>query len=259
MIALNMEYNLKLKKKGVVFIDISLAFIEEGADIMKGAVIFPMAFIDKASLVKTGSMIAPNSFIENSVIGKNTKIMPDCRITDSKIGNDCFIEKSVIEKSEIGNKNSIGPFAHIRPNTVIEDNCKIGNFVEVKNSNIGKGTKSSHLTYLGDADIGKNVNFGCGTIIVNYDGKNKHRSTILDDAFIGCNSNIISPKLIGKKSYVGAGSTVSKNVPNGSLYVERGSDKIIKDFDIDKLKKVPKKTTSTKAKATKKSDKKEKK
>src|SRR5699024_2968797 len=124
--------------------------------------------------------------------------------------------------SKIGNRVNIGPYAHIRPESVISNKAKIGNFVEVKKTKLGEGSKVSHLSYIGDADVGSNVNVGCGTITVNYDGKNKFLTTIEDDAFVGCNSNLIAPVTIGKGSYVAAGSTITKDVPDDALAVARG-------------------------------------
>ena len=123
--------------------------------------------------------------------------------------------------SNIGDNSTVGPYAYIRPNSVIGKNVKIGDFVEVKNSVIDEGTKVSHLTYIGDSDVGKNINFGCGTVTVNYDGKNKFRTTIEDDAFIGCNTNLIAPVTVKKGSYIAAGSTITKEVPEDALAVAR--------------------------------------
>ena len=131
------------------------------------------------------------------------------------------MHSSVVLSSKIGSATAIGPFAHIRPDSNLGDNVKIGNFVEVKKSTLGEGSKVSHLSYIGDAKIGSHVNVGCGTITVNYDGKNKHLTTIEDDAFIGCNSNLIAPVTVGKGAYVAAGSTITKNVPESSLAIAR--------------------------------------
>ena len=129
---------------------------------------------------------------------------------------------AVIEDGAILGENvSVGPFAYIRPNSSIGSNVKIGDFVEIKNANIGHNTKVSHLTYIGDADVGSNVNFGCGTVVVNYDGKEKHRTTIEDNAFIGCNTNLISPVKIGENAYTAAGSTINKDVPLNTLAIAR--------------------------------------
>ena len=148
-----------------------------------------------------------NTYIEDGVsIGEGTVIYPNTYIhSDVKIGSNC----------------KIGPFAYIRPNSVIGNNAKVGDFVEVKNSTIGDGTKMSHLTYVGDANVGNNVNFGCGTVLVNYDGKSKYRSTIEDNAFIGCNTNLVSPVTVKKNAYIAAGSTITDEVPEGSLAIAR--------------------------------------
>ena len=147
------------------------------------------------------------TYIDDGVeIGEGTTIYPCTYIhKDVKIGKEC----------------SIGPFAYIRPGSVLGDNVKIGDFVEVKNATIGAGTKLSHLTYVGDADIGERVNFGCGTVIVNYDGKSKFRSTVEDDAFIGCNTNLVSPVTVGKGAYIAAGSTITDEVPANALAIAR--------------------------------------
>lgn len=115
----------------------------------------------------------------------------------------------------------MGPFAYIRPGSTIGDGCKVGDFVEVKNSSMGNGSKSSHLTYIGDADVGKNVNLGCGVVFVNYDGAKKYRSTVGDDSFVGCNSNLIAPVHLGEGVYVAAGTTITEDVPDDSLCIGR--------------------------------------
>src|SRR5699024_8557776 len=137
------------------------------------------------------------------------------------VGRETAIRHSVAKDSSIGERVQIGPYAHIRPEAQIEDEVKIGNFVEIKKSTIGMNSKVSHLSYIGDADLGNNVNIGCGSITVNYDGKHKYVTTIEDDAFIGCNSNLIAPVTVEKGSYVAAGSTITKDVPKDALSVAR--------------------------------------
>ena len=132
--------------------------------------------------------------------------------------------------AEIGNDNNIGPFVHIRPGTEIENNVKLGNFVEVKNSTIKSGTKLPHLIYCGDADLGENVNFGCGTVTVNFDGKEKHRTVVEDHAFIGCNTNLVAPVRVGKRAFTAAGSTITEDVPENSLAIARQRQKNIKNW-----------------------------
>ncbi len=168
------------------------------------------------------SIIYPGTILEgNTVIGENCIIGPDSKITDTKIGDNTEVIKSVLVKSEVGNKANIGPFAYMRPNSKIGDNVKVGDFVEIKNATIDNGTKVAHLTYIGDADVGKNVNFGCGTVVVNYDGKNKHRSTIGDDVFIGCNTNLVSPVKVNSGAFTAAGSTITDEVPENALAIAR--------------------------------------
>lgn len=176
------------------------------------------------SNVEIGSdtVIMPNTIIKkNTKIGRGCEIGPNTQITDSVIGDNTDINSSVILSSEIGDNTHVGPFAYVRPNSKIGNNIKVGDFVEIKNAVIDDGTKISHLTYVGDADVGKKVNFGCGTVLVNYDGKNKHRSKIGDNAFIGCNTNLISPVEIGEGAYTAAGSTITENVPDKSLAIAR--------------------------------------
>ena len=163
-------------------------------------------------------------------IGKNVKIEPYVVFGKKvKIGNNVVIKSfSHIEEATINNGVEIGPFARVRPGTILEDNSKIGNFVEIKKSKVGKSSKVNHLTYIGDANIGKNVNVGAGTITCNYDGKNKFKTTIQDSAFIGSNSSLVAPVRIGKKSLVGAGSVISKNVGDNQIAITRSEQKNLK-------------------------------
>ena len=151
-------------------------------------------FIDDSVVIGKNVTIDPNNIIKgNTVIGDNVTLLPNNYIVDSEIKNDVTIDHSYIEESSINDGAHIGPFSRLRPNANIGKNCKIGNFVEVKNSNVCDGTKASHLAYIGDADIGKNCNIGCGAIFVNYNGKEKNRSIIGDDCFIGSNVNVVAP------------------------------------------------------------------
>ncbi|MDD6807430.1 MAG: bifunctional UDP-N-acetylglucosamine diphosphorylase/glucosamine-1-phosphate N-acetyltransferase GlmU [Oscillospiraceae bacterium] len=166
--------------------------------------------------------ILPNTIIRGrSEIGEACEIGPNCLIDDSKIGDGVKLRNTEVEKSQVMNGTDIGPFSHVRPNSYIAQNVHIGNFVEVKNSQIGEGTKLPHLSYIGDSDIGKGVNFGCGSLTVNYDGKNKTRTTVKDGAFIGCNANLISPVTIGEYAYIAAGSTITNDVEQFALSIAR--------------------------------------
>ncbi|HLQ71515.1 MAG TPA: bifunctional UDP-N-acetylglucosamine diphosphorylase/glucosamine-1-phosphate N-acetyltransferase GlmU, partial [Bacillota bacterium] len=158
----------------------------------------------------------------HATIKANAEIGPYTDIIDCTIGEGSIIQQSVVEDSVIGKNVNVGPYAHIRPKSDVSDSAKIGNFVEVKKSTIGSDSKVSHLSYIGDAAIGRNVNIGCGTITVNYDGVNKHQTVIEDDAFVGCNANLIAPVSIGKGSLIAAGSTITKDVPEDALSVARG-------------------------------------
>lgn len=201
---LKRRINKKFMDEGVTIIDPESTYIEPDVSIGIDTIIYP------------GSIIQGKT-----VIGEDCVIGPNARIDSAKIGNDVSIESSVILESEIGSNTTVGPFAYIRPNSKIGSHIKIGDFVEVKNSTIGNNTKVSHLTYIGDADVGENVNFGCGTIVVNYDGHKKHRTVIEDEAFIGCNTNLVSPVTIHKEAFIAAGSTITENVPARALGIAR--------------------------------------
>lgn len=172
--------------------------------------------------------VGPDTVIEGNVtLLGTTKIGSDClitsgsRISDSTIGDSVTVTQSVIEQATLDNGSDCGPFAHLRPNASLGENVHVGNFVEVKNATVGKDTKVGHLTYVGDADLGREINIGCGTIFVNYDGVNKHRSTVGDGAFIGCDTSIIAPVTIGKGAFTAAGSVITKDVPEKALAIAR--------------------------------------
>jgi bifunctional UDP-N-acetylglucosamine pyrophosphorylase/glucosamine-1-phosphate N-acetyltransferase len=190
-------------ENGVTFIDTRSSYIGKNVKIGQDTIIYPQTAIEGSS-----------------VIGEDC-VIRGSRISDSVIGNGAQVENSLVISSKIGEKTVIGPFAYVRPNCVIGDGNRIGDFVELKNSNIGNGTKISHLTYVGDADVGENVNFGCGSVVVNYDGKKKTRSEVQDGAFIGCNVNLISPVVVEKDAFIAAGSTITKNVPSKGLAIAR--------------------------------------
>ena len=180
--------------------------------------------------VGRGSFIDVNNVFEGRVeIGKNTKIGPNCYIKDSVIGNGVTLKAStVIEDSRVGDLCKLGPFARIRGGTEIEGNAELGNFVEANRSKIGTESKAKHLTYLGDSNLGRKVNIGAGTITCNYDGKNKHKTKLDDEAFIGSNTSLVAPVKVGKEAYTGAGSVITKNVPPGSLAIGRSRQSNIK-------------------------------
>ncbi|MBE6636991.1 MAG: UDP-N-acetylglucosamine diphosphorylase [Ruminococcaceae bacterium] len=197
---------------------VALSFAERGVKFhsLDGVMISPFAQIG------AGTVIFPNVQIRHGVtIGKNCVIGSGSIIENSTIGDDCVINATQIYQSVLDRNVKIGPFCHVRPNSHLCEGVKIGDFVEVKNSTVGKDTHASHLTYIGDSDVGERVNFGCGTVTVNYDGKRKFRTVIGNDAFIGCNTNLVAPVHIGDHGYTAAGSTITDDVPASSLGIAR--------------------------------------
>lgn len=164
---------------------------------------------------------AGNVLEEGTSIGESCMLLPNNRIVKSTVGNGTEVASSVLTSATVGDDCHIGPFAYLRPGSRIGSHIKIGDFVEIKNSNIGDGTKISHLTYVGDADVGSDVNLGCGVVFVNYDGKKKHRTQVEDGAFIGCNTNLVAPVKVGKNGYTAAGSTITEDVPEDALAIAR--------------------------------------
>jgi len=187
----------------------------------------------KKLAIKQGVKLVSSDSIylsSDTKFGKNITIEPYVVIGKGvKIGNNVkILSFSYIEKTKIGNNVTIGPFARLRPETVLEDNTRIGNFVEIKKSKIGKNSKINHLSYVGDTKLGKNVNIGAGTITCNYNGKNKYKTNILDNVFVGSNTALVAPVKIGKNSIVGAGSTITKNVKANSLVLSRAPQREFK-------------------------------
>ena len=185
--------------------------------------------------LKSGvKMIGPETvfFSDDTQIGKNVTIEPYVVIGSKvKIGNNVVIKSfSHLESCQIENKVEIGPYARIRPNTILKEGSKVGNFVEVKKSVIGKKSKVNHLTYIGDSKIGKSVNVGAGTITCNYDGKKKYVTNIKDKVFIGSNSSLVAPITLGEGSTIGAGSVITRNVKRKSLALTRSEQKEIKNY-----------------------------
>lgn len=200
-------------RNGVTFIDPNNTYIEPDAVIGQDVTIYPGTLITGETTIEADAIIGPDSELHNATIGQGT-----------------VIKRSVVHDSKIGEGVVIGPFAHVRPESVIGNHTKVGNFVELKKTSLGNNSKVSHLSYMGDANIGEHVNIGCGTITVNYDGKNKHLTTIEDHAFVGCNSNLIAPVTIGEGSYVAAGSTINKDVPKNALSIARARQTNKEDY-----------------------------
>ncbi len=188
----------------VKYIDRNTVHIDDNVVIEDNVIIYPNVIIEGNSIVKKNSVIHMNTYIKESIIGENT-----------------IVYSSYIIGSKIGTSNVIGPYSNVREDTVTGPNVKIGSFCETKNSMIDENSKIPHLSYVGDSVIGKNVNVGCGVITANYDGKDKHKTIIKDNVFIGCNSNLVAPVTLGDNSKVAAGSTITNDVPANSLAIAR--------------------------------------
>lgn len=194
----------RLLEAGVRIMDPSHCYVGPRVKVGEGTVLLPGTILRGETAVGCGCTIGPNAVVRDCVIGDETEI-----------------NASQVNESTIGSRTHVGPFAYVRPGCAIGDDIKVGDFVEVKNSAIGDGTKISHLTYVGDSDVGRKVNFGCGTVTTNYDGVKKYRCTIEDGAFIGCNTNLVAPVTVGAGSYIAAGATITKDVPADALAVAR--------------------------------------
>lgn len=196
--------NERLMREGVTFMDPASTYISPDAVIGSDTVIYPGTVILGKTVIGSECVIGPNSDIRNSVIE-----------------DGATVRQSVLSDSRVGSHAQVGPFAHLRQQAVLGANTRVGNFVEIKKSTFGDGAKASHLSYIGDASIGERVNLGCGSITVNYDGKNKFETVVEADAFVGCNVNLIAPVTVGKGAIVAAGSTITNDVPEEALAIAR--------------------------------------
>ena len=194
------------------------ALLEQGVLMMDPSAVW----VEPTVKVGKGTLLLPGTILRgDTVIGEHCQIGPNTMLTGCTVGDRTTVNASQGTDSVIGEDTTVGPFAYIRPGCTIGSHCRVGDFVELKNSVIGDGTKISHLTYVGDSDVGKRVNFGCGTVTVNYDGNHKYRTTIGDDVFLGCNTNLIAPVTVEDGAYTAAGSTVTEDVPADSLAIAR--------------------------------------
>lgn len=187
--------------------------------------------------------IGEGTVIENNVkltgktsIGKGCKIMSGCALNNTAVGNNTVLNFVQSNDAVVDDNVKIGPWVQLRPDTHVKSGAKIGDFVEIKNSTVGEGTAVLHLTYIGDSDVGSNVNFGCGVVTVNFDGEKKFRTVIGDNSFIGCNTNLVAPVKIGNSAYTAAGTTVTKDVPDGALAIDRNKQANIEGYAAKKLK-----------------------
>lgn len=194
----------RMASNGVTVVDPVNTYVDPRCSVAPGVTLLPGTILRGHTAIAPGCEIGPNSMVRDCIVGEGTTI-----------------NASQVNESMIGSHTTVGPFTYVRPGCRIGDHCRVGDFVEVKNSVIGHGTKISHLTYVGDSDVGRRVNFGCGTVTTNYDGHKKFRCTIGDDAFLGCNTNLIAPVTVGDRAYTAAGSTVTDNVPDGALAIAR--------------------------------------
>lgn len=210
---LRRRINKKHMENGVTLIDPNSTYIGDDVEIGRDTIIYP------------GNVIEGNT-----KIGERVTLYPNSRISNSIISNDVEIQSSVIIDSQVGEGTTVGPFAYIRPESVIGSHARIGDFVEIKKSHIGNNTKVSHLTYIGDAKVGENCNFGCGTVVVNYDGKKKNTTIIGNNSFIGCNTNLVSPVTVEDNTYIAAGSTIVNDVKEGELAVARAKQRNIEGW-----------------------------
>lgn len=206
--------NERLMKSGVTLIDPEATYISPSVQVGPDTTIYPNTHIYGDTQIGRNSVIGPTNWIQDTKIGSGVTVRSSCYITDASIKNNV----------------TVGPFAHIRPEAEIMDGAKIGNFVEIKKSKIGRGSKVPHLSYVGDADLGKDVNIGAGTITCNYDGYEKHKTVVEDNVFIGSDTMLVAPIKVGKGATTGAGSTISKDVPAGSLAIGRARQTVIKDW-----------------------------
>lgn len=211
--AMKKRINENWMREGVSLVDPDQTYISPDATIGKDTVLYP------------GTVIQGRT-----TIGERCQIGPYSELKDSFIGDETTVKQSVVHSSHVGEKVSIGPYSHLRPETKLGNKVRVGNFVELKKVSMGNESKASHLSYLGDAEIGEGVNVGCGSITVNYDGKNKFLTKVGDGAFIGCNSNLIAPVTIGENAYVAAGSTITDDIPEDSLAIARERQTIKKGY-----------------------------
>ncbi len=207
-----------LIEKGVCIWNTEDTFIDDEVEIAAGVEILPGCILQGKTVIEEGCTIGPRTTLKNCTVRKGAQV-----------------RETMATDSEIGEETTVGPFAYIRPGSRIGKKCRVGDFVELKNATLGDGTKVSHLTYVGDAEVGEKVNFGCGTVTVNYDGKGKFKTKIGDGAFIGCNTNLVAPVEVGAGAYIAAGSTITDAVPEETLAIARARQ-VIKDNWKDKRK-----------------------
>lgn len=202
--ALRGKINRRHMLAGVTMIDPAACYIDDTVKLGRDCTVYPGVVLEG-----------------NTVIGEGTVLYPACRLVNTCVGSGCALQGVVANEAVVGDRVTAGPYVNLRPNARIANGCKIGNYIEVKNSNVGEGSKLPHLSYIGDSDIGSRVNLGCGTVTVNYDGRKKHRTRVDDDAFIGCHTSLVAPVHVGKRAFTAAGSVITEDVPADTLAVAR--------------------------------------
>lgn len=213
------EIKRRHMQNGVTMIDPAQVYIEENVVIGPDTILYP-------GVILKGQ----------TVIGQNCVLSGACRLEDSRVFDDVEIQSSVLVESSVGRGTTVGPFAYLRPHSHVGCGCKVGDFVEVKNATVGDGTKLPHLAYIGDADIGAGCNIACGTIFVNYDGKIKQRTTVEDSCFVGCNVNLVAPVTVHEGAYIAAGTTVTEEVPAGSMAIGRARAEVKPEWASERRK-----------------------
>ena len=184
-------------------------------------------YVEDQVEVGAGTLLLPGTILRGrTVIGRDCCIGPQVMITDSAVGDGCTVNASQCEESTIERDCQIGPYTHIRPHCVVGEGSKIGAFVQLKNCNLGRGTKMAHLTYVGDSDVGEDCNFGCGTVTCNYDGFHKYRTTIGGHVFVGCNTNFVAPVTVEDGAFIAAGTTVTGPVPEDAMAIGRARQEV---------------------------------
>lgn len=207
--AMRLRINGEHMQNGVTIIDPYTTYIGPDVTIDRDAVIYPGNVLEGHTAIGPGAVLYPNN-----------------RLVDATVGAGSTVESSLLERCTVGENVTIGPNAHLRPGAQLADRVRVGNFVEIKNATVGAGSKVSHLTYVGDGDVGAGVNVGCGVVFVNYDGASKHRSTVGDNVFIGCNTNLVAPVQVGDGAYIAAGTTVTEDIPADALCIGRSRQSV---------------------------------
>lgn len=203
----------RLLDAGVTVVDPATTFVDDEVEVGQDTVILPFTLL-----------------LGRTRVGSRCRIGPGARLLDTVVGDDCVVGESTLEESELGRGVVVGPYNHLRPGTRLADGARVGNFAELKNARVGRGSKVPHHCYVGDADVGDGVNIGAGAVTVNYDGRRKHPTRIEDGAMIGCNVNLVAPVVVGKDAYVAAGSTITGDVPAGALAIARERQEVRPDW-----------------------------